>query len=62
MFCLRYIWTTQSRDHMFLSKRESTQPEDTSTQIADFLWKWILKGSLYKDMIFYVLITLVFVK
>lgn len=45
------------RDHMCLNKRESTQPE-----IADFLWKWILRGSLFKDMILNVLISLVFVK
>lgn len=45
------------RDHMCRNKRESTQPE-----IADFLCKWILRGSLFKDMILNVLISLVFVK
>lgn len=50
------------RDHMCLNKRESTQPEDASTEIADFLWKWILRGSLFKDMILNILTSLVFVK
>lgn len=50
------------RDHMCLNKREATQPEDASTENADFLLKWVLRGSLFNDMILYVLISLVFVK
>lgn len=51
-----YLLSTLSLDNpisritICLNKRESTQPEDASTQIADFLWKWILRGKLFKDV------------
>lgn len=47
---------------MCLNKRESTQPENASTQISDFSGEMDFERKALKDLFFFDFISLVFVK